>query len=1103
MSDISERIKQLRTAAGLTQASVAERMNVHTQTVSKWERGKCDPDLSSLGDLAGCFGVSVDALLGCGETDGSVFGGAFDISGLGRAIAAERKRISLSQSELAEEAGVPADTVSKWERGIVAPPAEDLVRLARRFGVPVSRLYYGVLPDAPVPAHAAAAKRGGMPLTALLAAAGLVIAALAVFVGLFATGALRTDRIFSVIAAGREYAVSEYDWFTPDVPELAGYDFVCWTDGSGDAVSFPRKITEDASYDAVYSPREYRIDYWTGGGVLSDAPSVITVESGSVTLPIPTKSGSEFLGWHTLPDLSDEPVTAVTCAAADVSLYAEWSDGAASVRYELCGGVMPVSNPETVATEEKLLAEPVREGYIFLGWYDSPNGGTRYESVGGDGARNITLYAVWQQTDEVYSVTYELCGGSMSEENPLAMEAGVAYALADPERSGYEFVGWCDSADGSGTYYEELYGIYRDITLYAVWTPGTYLVRYEYEGSYVEGNVNPNYITYGERVELYPVALRGHTFLGWYDAPEGGNRVTAIDASNLLTLDVLYARYEANEYTVTLDAGAGTLPGDNSITVIFGDRVELPTPVLAGYDFLGWYDADGNRMDEINEKNAFTMTLTAKWRASDVTYGITYELCGGSAPSEPDPTVVSPGQTFELHAPEKEGYNFLGWCDKADGSGDYYEYIPADIAGDLTLYAVWQEITVSGSSENFEYKVGVRGEVTLTGYNGPFGANVEIDIPSFIDGRPVTRISGRFVPEDTGAHEVKSLTIPESITEITDGAFADLIIAEPLYLPASVERIDGGAFEGATLELYFAESSGLTEIGDNAFDGADVLNVPVLPEGLERLGENALAAICNGFVLPETLTEIAEGSLAWSHGNSMAEICVYLPGSVTKIVGRPFLGNHADSTVVYTPLSEEQTVSLTAGTGGAVKVVRLTAEESEITLVCGDDTTVLRGHAFSLPVPEDAGGRRFIGWKERGGGYGNMYHIPTGDITLDAVFASGVADGSSPENAIELGAGESVTVEFAAGDTVYLVWRGGDATVRAETFTVTAYGVNGWYEKQVSLYPSGGAEDRLPDNAVDTSGAYFEAEDGEVFELSANDSRICGFTYRVDIRFSV
>ena len=39
MERFGERLKSLRKAAGMTQQELADKLNVHLQTVSKWERG--------------------------------------------------------------------------------------------------------------------------------------------------------------------------------------------------------------------------------------------------------------------------------------------------------------------------------------------------------------------------------------------------------------------------------------------------------------------------------------------------------------------------------------------------------------------------------------------------------------------------------------------------------------------------------------------------------------------------------------------------------------------------------------------------------------------------------------------------------------------------------------------------------------------------------------------------------------------------------------------------------------------------------------------------------------------------------------------------------
>ena len=58
-------LKNARQEAGLTQAQLAERLHVTTAAVSKWERGKCLPDVTKLDDIAAALDMSVLEVLRC------------------------------------------------------------------------------------------------------------------------------------------------------------------------------------------------------------------------------------------------------------------------------------------------------------------------------------------------------------------------------------------------------------------------------------------------------------------------------------------------------------------------------------------------------------------------------------------------------------------------------------------------------------------------------------------------------------------------------------------------------------------------------------------------------------------------------------------------------------------------------------------------------------------------------------------------------------------------------------------------------------------------------------------------------------------------------
>ena len=56
-------ISELRKEKGLTQAELAEKLNVTDKAVSKWERDLSCPDVSSLSKLAETLGISLDELM--------------------------------------------------------------------------------------------------------------------------------------------------------------------------------------------------------------------------------------------------------------------------------------------------------------------------------------------------------------------------------------------------------------------------------------------------------------------------------------------------------------------------------------------------------------------------------------------------------------------------------------------------------------------------------------------------------------------------------------------------------------------------------------------------------------------------------------------------------------------------------------------------------------------------------------------------------------------------------------------------------------------------------------------------------------------------------
>lgn len=67
--EVGKKIASMRQEKNLTQQQLASVMNVSHQAVSKWEGGQALPDIQTMLELTRFFGITVDQLIACGETE--------------------------------------------------------------------------------------------------------------------------------------------------------------------------------------------------------------------------------------------------------------------------------------------------------------------------------------------------------------------------------------------------------------------------------------------------------------------------------------------------------------------------------------------------------------------------------------------------------------------------------------------------------------------------------------------------------------------------------------------------------------------------------------------------------------------------------------------------------------------------------------------------------------------------------------------------------------------------------------------------------------------------------------------------------------------------
>ena len=124
--------------------------------------------------------------------------------------------------------------------------------------------------------------------------------------------------------------------------------------------------------------------------------------------------------------------------------------------------------------EGEIIESPVvyKEGYAFLGWYTSIDGGetldVKWEFSKNSISKDLVLYASWMKI--LPAVYFNTNGGSMVKKIVLD-EGELLEAPEDPTKEGYEFAGWYSDIELKNYYVFDVMPA-DNITLYADWGTG-------------------------------------------------------------------------------------------------------------------------------------------------------------------------------------------------------------------------------------------------------------------------------------------------------------------------------------------------------------------------------------------------------------------------------------------------------------------------------------------------------------------------------------------------------------------------------------------------------------------------------------------------------
>ena len=344
---------------------------------------------------------------------------------------------------------------------------------------------------------------------------------------------------------------------------------------------------------------------------VTNEPDIQRVESGKTATepsPAPGREGYEFGGWYTTAACTtafdfSTPITAAT------TLYAKWD--VAVNRYTVTFDYQGGGTNTTATVEEGNTVEqpetPVRDGYIFSGWYLDAAGNTPY-SFASTVTTSFTLYAKWEAAVTVtFDYNYE---GAPAAATQQVAEGSSPAEPDDPTRDGYVFSGWY--TDAAATAFYDFSAVTEDITLYAGWADATgtiYTVTFDYNYEGAEDFVRQ--FPAGSPVRFPQAERSGYRLEGWYTDEAFTTKFAS--GSPVNSNMTLYARW-VDSFIVTFDYNYVGAADPFTVPVDPGETVSKPVdPVRNGYAFAFWSDTVNGGEYDFSTPVTGDLTLYAQW----------------------------------------------------------------------------------------------------------------------------------------------------------------------------------------------------------------------------------------------------------------------------------------------------------------------------------------------------------------------------------------------------------------------------------------------------------------------------------------------------------
>ncbi len=369
------------------------------------------------------------------------------------------------------------------------------------------------------------------------------------------------------------------------------------------------------------------------------------------------------------------------------------------------------------------LTRPTRTGYTLKGWYTASSGGTKVGN-GGDvykpSANGTTIYAQWEQIIVTSKVTLNVGAGTANSDTSFQGNSGTSITITNPTAPS-SYTVYLENNDGS---YSSTSA--RSTFKFSGWSlsGGGSISGSTYTFGTSNGTLTAQYTQTG--ITLTRPTRTGYTLKGWYTASSGGTKVgnggdVYKPSANGTTIYAQWEKDASAEYTLTINAGAGTAAGETSITGTPGTTVKMLNPYPpSGYTIT--FNANNGYCSTSSLTTSYSFngwTVTSGYGSVS---GQTYTFGNGNG------TVTASYYQNGAYLPTatRSGYTFKGWYtyssggSKAGSAGEYY--YPSS---NITLYAQWATDAYSPIITQDTYSA-TNGPVTVTARSPQSGYTVQI-----------------------------------------------------------------------------------------------------------------------------------------------------------------------------------------------------------------------------------------------------------------------------------------------------------------------------------------------------------------------------------------